>query len=298
MLSEDAISKLIRAGDIAKRALQYTSRLVKPGLTMFDIANGIEQYIKEIGGQLAFPVNIGVNHVAAHYTPTPGDKLVIPDNSVVKIDIGVHVDGYIADTAITISFNPIYEGLIDATRKALEKTIEIIKPGIRASEIGKVIEETIKSHGYKPVKNLSGHGIDRYVIHSGVIIPNYNDYLNIHRLDPGIYAIEPFATNGAGLVEESNLVTIYALKPCKKIPLEASSIYNRIYNERKTLPFALRWYTLEIEGQGLVSRYINALLRSRCLVEYPVLVEREKGVVAQFEHTFVLTRKEVIFITL
>lgn len=298
MLSEEAINKLIKAGDIAKRAVQHTVKTVKPGLKLYDIVDSIEHYIKKIGGQLAFPVNIGVNQVAAHYTPIPGDELVLQDNSVVKVDIGVHVDGYIADTAITISFNPIYEGLLDATRRALEKTIEIIKPGIRASEIGRVIEETIRSHGYKPIRNLSGHGIDRYIIHSGVIIPNYNDHLNLHRLEPGIYAIEPFGTNGAGLVEESSVKTIYALKPCKKIPLDANPIYNMIYNERRTLPFTPRWYIPEVKDQESIYRYIDALRRSKCLVEYPVLVEKEKGIVAQFEHTFVLTRKDVIVITL
>ncbi|MEM1713330.1 MAG: M24 family metallopeptidase [Desulfurococcaceae archaeon] len=166
MLTDDAISKLIKAGEIAKRTLRYVEQSVKPGVGILSLANDIEKYILELGGELAFPVNIGINSVAAHYTPVYNDSGIIPDGSIVKIDIGVHVDGYIADAALTISFNPVYEGLLEATRRSLEKAIEFIKPGVKASEIGRIIENTIKSHGYKPIKNLSGHGIERYVIHS------------------------------------------------------------------------------------------------------------------------------------
>lgn len=298
LLSEEAVEKLVKAGEIAKQALKHSEKIVKPGARLLDIASSIETYIIEQGGQPAFPVNIGVGYIAAHYTPTLVDDSVIPDGSVVKIDIGVHVDGYIADTAYTITFNPVYESLLEATRRALEKAIEAVKPGMRASDIGKIVEEVIKSHGYKPIRNLSGHGIDRFTIHSGVVIPNYNDVFNIHRLNPGVYAIEPFASNGAGLVEELDQVTIYALKACRKPPSESMSFYDRVYSERRGLPFTPRWYIHSPLEKDLVYSYLRSLGRSRCLVEYPVLVEKDRGVVAQFEHTIVITRKDVIVTTL
>ncbi|MEM0003718.1 MAG: type II methionyl aminopeptidase [Desulfurococcaceae archaeon] len=298
MFSDEVIKKLIKAGEIAKKALRYAERVTKPGVKVLDLANSIEKYVEDIGGKLAFPVNIGVNTVAAHYTPVYMDDTIIPDNSVVKIDLGVHVDGYIADTALTVCFNPVYEGLLEATRKSLEKALEVIKPGIRASEIGKIIENTIRSHGYKPIKNLSGHGIERYTIHSGVIIPNYNDLLNVHRLYSGVYAIEPFATNGAGLVKELNQVTIYALRSTsRELPDEVKSFYEKIYNDRRELPFTTRWYIQSNTDVNKVRETIATLKKYKLLVEYPVLVEKENGLVSQFEHTIIVTRKEVIITT-
>jgi methionyl aminopeptidase len=298
MFSDEVIKKLIKAGEIAKKALRYAERVTKPGVKVLDLANSIEKYVEDIGGKLAFPVNIGVNTVAAHYTPVYMDDTIIPDNSVVKIDLGVHVDGYIADTALTVCFNPVYEGLLEATRKSLEKALEVIKPGIRASEIGKIIENTIRSHGYKPIKNLSGHGIERYTIHSGVIIPNYNDLLNVHRLYSGVYAIEPFATNGAGLVKELNQVTIYALRSTsRELPDEVKSFYEKIYNDRRELPFTTRWYIQSNTDVNKVRETIATLKKYKLLVEYPVLVEKENGLVSQFEHTIIVTKKEVIITT-
>lgn len=298
MFSDEVIKKLIKAGEIAKKALRYAERVTKPGVKVLDLANSIEKYVEDIGGKLAFPVNIGVNTVAAHYTPVYMDDTIIPDNSVVKIDLGVHVDGYIADTALTVCFNPVYEGLLEATRKSLEKALEVIKPGIRASEIGKIVENTIRSHGYKPIKNLSGHGIERYTIHSGVIIPNYNDLLNVHRLYSGVYAIEPFATNGAGLVKELNQVTIYALRSTsRELPDEVKSFYEKIYNDRRELPFTTRWYIQSNTDVNKVRETIAMLKKYKLLVEYPVLVEKEHGLVSQFEHTIIVTRKEVIITT-
>jgi len=298
MFSDEVIKKLIKAGEIAKKALRHAERVTKPGVKVLDLANSIEKYVEDIGGKLAFPVNIGVNTVAAHYTPVYMDDTIIPDNSVVKIDLGVHVDGYIADTALTVCFNPVYEGLLEATRKSLEKALEVIKPGIRASEIGKIIENTIRSHGYKPIKNLSGHGIERYTIHSGVIIPNYNDLLNVHRLYSGVYAIEPFATNGAGLVKELNQVTIYALRSTsRELPDEVKSFYEKIYNDRRELPFTTRWYIQSNTDVNKVRETIATLKKYKLLVEYPVLVEKENGLVSQFEHTIIVTRKEVIVTT-
>lgn len=298
MVTDEEVEKLMKAGGIAKRTVKLAESIVKPGVKLIEVASMLEKYIVEQGGQPAFPVNISVNNIAAHYTPIPNDESIIPDNSVVKIDIGVHVDGYIADTAITLCFNPVYEGLVEATRKALEKAIEVVKPGIRASEIGRVIEDTIRSHGYKPIKNLSGHGLERFIIHSGVIIPNYHDRLNLFKLGEGVYAIEPFASNGDGIVDEGPITAIYALKPStKRIPDAARQVYEAIYNERKTLPFAARWY-VKPGSETTFYKALDELKRSRLLVEYPILVERKNAIVSQFEHTIVITKREVIVTTI
>lgn len=297
-LPSDAVEKLVKAGEIAKRVREESVRLVKPGARLIDIAEAVEKRIRELGGEPAFPVNIGINDIAAHYTPVPGDSSVIPDGSVVKIDIGVHVDGYIADTAITIALNPALEPLLEACRRALEKALEVVKPGVRLGEVGRVVEETITSMGFKPIRNLSGHSIDRYMIHSGVSIPNYRELFSRRTFQEGVYAIEPFSTNGVGLVDESTVVTIYAFKEARRarVPGEASSFYARVYSERRTLPFAERWYHALYGGS--LKNILYYLGRSGLLVSYPVLVERGRGLVAQFEHTLVITGSDVVVTTL
>lgn len=299
MLEEDAVKKLIIAGRMAKRAREYAYKLVKPGIKMLDLATKIENYIREIGGELAFPVNIGINHVAAHYTPVHNDPSIIPEGAVVKVDIGVHVDGYIADTAFTTSFNPAHHKLLEATELALEKALSAVRPGVKAFEVGKIIEDSIKSAGFKPIRNLGGHGIERYSIHSGLVIPNCYDLLCRYRLDSGVYAIEPFATNGVGLVREAGIVTIYALRSSVEgvSPL-GRTVYDIIYRERRGLPFTPRWYINRVLEAEAFSKALTHLSKAGCLLEYPVLVERSNGVVAQFEHTIVVMRSEVIITTI
>ncbi|ADV65529.1 type II methionyl aminopeptidase [Desulfurococcus mucosus] len=296
MLSDDAVSKLKRAGWIARVVREEAAKLVKPGMSLLEVAERVEGRIRELGGEPAFPVNIGVNHVAAHYTPPPGDSSIIPDGSIVKIDLGVHVDGYIADTATTVSFNPAYEGLVEASQRALERVVEFVKPGVKASEIGRIIEETIKSRGFNPVRNLSGHSIDQYVIHSGLSIPNYNDFFAGWRLGPGVYAVEPFASTGVGLVSEGRSVTIYSLKRKKaRLPPGVVEVYEKVFNERRTLPFAERWL---LKYTGNPQMAVRFMAKAGVLHEYPVLVERSGGLVSQFEHTFIVTQSDVIVTTI
>uniref|UniRef100_A0A7C4D7I2 Methionine aminopeptidase n=1 Tax=Staphylothermus marinus TaxID=2280 RepID=A0A7C4D7I2_STAMA len=300
MLSDEEIDKLRKAGWIAKKVLENTVRIVKPGVKIIDLVNYIEKNIEELGGKPAFPVNIGINEIAAHYTPLHGDNSTIPDNSVLKIDIGVHVDGYIADTAITISFNPAYEGLVEAPRRALEKVLNVIKPGIKLNTIGRIIEETINEMGYRVIKNLSGHSIDRYLIHSGRSIPNTYEVFNRDTLVNGVYAIEPFATNGVGFVKDTSLVTIYSLKEYsrKKLGFYEEKLYNTIWFTRKTLPFCERWFIDMYDSVEKIRGILNSLESKGIVRKYPVLVEDRRGVVSQFEHTIVVSNRDIIVTTI
>jgi methionyl aminopeptidase len=298
-LDEEAVKKLIQVGRVAKRAVDLAVKLVKPGVNINYVATTIENYIREQGCIPAFPVNIGINSVAAHYTPIYNDNSTIPEQGVVKIDVGVHLDGYIADTATSVALSPVFEGLVEASRKALEKVLEIIRPGIKALEIGKVIESTIRSYGFNPIKNLSGHGIERYTIHSGVVIPNYGDILARHRLIGGVYAIEPFATNGAGFVKELDIATIYSLRHAKTTLRGGTMVfYERVYRERLTLPFTLRWYASSVDEYNSLLKTIEELAERKLLVKYPVLVEKTGGYVSQHEHTIIITEKDVIVTTI
>ena len=298
-LDDEAIDKLVRAGRIAKIVREEAAKMAKPGMKLIDLAEHIENRIRELGGEPAFPTNLSINEIAAHYTPVVNDETIVPDNAVIKIDIGVHIDGYIADTATTVTFNPVYEPLLEATRKALEAALSILKPGIKAKEIGYIIETTIESYGYKPVRNLTGHSIDRYVIHSGKSIPNFNDIFSRWRLEDGVYAIEPFATNGVGLVKEGKTKTIYSIKKKRgRLTMYERKLFEKIWSERRTLPFCERWYKDMFSSINGLRNTIKMLERHGVILSYPILIERGGGIVAQFEHTIVVNGYEILVTTL
>lgn len=291
----------IKAGEIAQKVKERVKHMVKPGVKILDICDSLENYIRELGGEPAFPLNVSVNEIAAHRTALLNDMEVIPNNSLVKVDIGVHYNGFIADTAITISFNPTYDLLLEATKEALEKALKIIKPGVKFSEVGRVISSIAKEFGFKVIKNLSGHNLGRYLIHAGESIPNYYDRLCFGKFkDNSAYAIEPFLTTGFGLVKEMKLVTIYSLKKQRikgKLSSNEIALLKKVNEKFKTLPFTERWLTeLNIETPVLREN-LNRLTKKGFLHAYPVLTEVSSGVVAQFEETVVIHDGEVNVIT-
>jgi len=277
-----------KVAEIVRKVLEYSYDIVKPGAKVLEICEKLERKIIELGAKPAFPVNICINDVAAHYTATINDFLEIPEKSIVKVDVGAHIDGYIVDAAITISFNPIYDKLIRSTYEALKTVSSILKPGITLGKVGYYIEKTIRSYGFKPIENLTGHLIKRYELHAGKSIPNIDNGDERRVLEGEIYAIEPFATDGKGLVIEIDKVTIFRLISLigkKKVSKKYSNILTLINNECNGLPFTPRWFKDRIQEIEII---INELVKEGMLFPYPVLVEEGKGMVAQSEDTFIV----------
>jgi methionyl aminopeptidase len=246
-VDEEVVSKYLKAGYIAWRVKQFLYSYVKPGMKLLELANTAENMIRELGGEPAFPINISINSIAAHKTPLLDEvDSAITEDDVVKIDIGVHVDGYIADTAITLCYNDKLNNLVEASKEALEKSLKVINEGVRFSAVGKVVEETAKKYGFKPIRNLGGHSLDRYVIHAGDVIPNYGDVMQLGKFRRGMaYAIEPFISTGNGYVVEGSEVSIYALSKTKFKGLTTQEVHvvNYILSRFKTLPFCERWFS-------------------------------------------------------
>ncbi len=286
-LSKEEIELLYKAGDIVREVLRCALQIVKPGVRILDICETLENRIRSLGAKPAFPVNICVNDVAAHYTAIIDDNSVIPEGSIVKVDIGAHIEGYIVDAALTISFNPLYDNLLKASLNALKTVKNVLKPGLSLGKIGYYIERTIRAFGFKPIENLTGHLIRRYELHAGKSIPNVDNGDNRIIAEGEIYAVEPFATDGEGLAVDIPKVTIYRLLPVpkKKISKETLSIISIIEHECDHLPFTFRWFRGKID----VNKAIDILRTDKVLYEYPVLVERKHGMVAQFEDTFLVT---------
>jgi len=287
--------KIIKAGEIARDVKVYAKSIIKKDVALLEIAEKIEDKIEELGGRFAFPVNLSINEIAAHYTPSYNDETKA--HGLLKVDIGVEVDGWIADTAFSIDLenNEENKKIIQASRKALENATNLAKSNVTSSEIGKVISETIESYGLSPIVNLSGHEIKRYEVHAGVTIPNIDDKKNVV-LKKGIFAIEPFATTGNGKVHDGKPSGIYILTNEKNIrSLIAREVLKLIIEEYGTLPFCSRWIVKKIGTKALFG--LNQLETNGNIHHYAQLIESSHGKVSQAENTILIEENEVTLTT-
>ena len=286
----DFLECYLKAGKIASEQREKTRRKDHVGSTLLMICESIEREIQEKGGMPAFPVNVSLNDIAAHYTAEPNDETIVGENDVLKIDIGVHVEGYIADTAVTVSNDPRHDSLIKSAENALNEAVRISRVNTKASEIGKLIENTISNTGFKPIQNLSGHSLAQYTIHAGKSIPNIRTIgSSFSLLSSQAYAIEPFVTmkDGQGVVFEGNIRNIFAIISRKPVKDEfVNEFLTYLWNKFRTLPFALRWI-LERYEEGDARRMLDTLVKKRNIHAYPILIEGKNKFVAQAEHTIV-----------
>ena len=208
-MNEQYRQNFIRAGAIAKQVRAFGKSLIKPGASYNEVISQIHKKIIEFGARAAFPPQMALDAVAAHFLPQPGFDIIF-SKEVVKLDIGVCLDGAIGDCAVTVDLSGKYQALIDAAEAALLNAEQMIKVNLPIREIGNVIAKTISSHGFKPIKNLSGHGLGYYQVHRKPTIPNYDNNSDA-LIQPGMtFAIEPFSTNGQGLIYESQNPTIFS----------------------------------------------------------------------------------------
>lgn len=277
-----------RAGEIAVRVREGTKSLVKPGAKIFDIAETIESRICENDAGLAFPVNICINDVTAHYTPKIGDETELSESDVVSVDLGVHVDGYIADTAYTLDLSGEYGKLLSANKKALDESLKLVKPGVSVSTIGETVQSILHDAGFKPIENLTGHEVKQYDLHAGLSVPNIKVPYDWVIEEDMVLALEPFATDGYGRVVESKKAEIYSLINPKPIRLREARIIIKEVAERQSLPFAERWLAGKISPLKIGLAF-KELVSADILRSYPPLHEMKNGVVSQFEHTVIVT---------
>ncbi len=287
--------KIIQAGKILSEVREYTQKFIKKDMPLLEIAEKIEEKIFELGGKPSFPTGLCINDIAAHYTPSHDDKTLA--NGLLKIDIGAHIDGWIADTAFSIDLenNKENKELIESSEKALENVMEKIKKNIQIREIGKTVQETIESSGFSPIINLSGHQVEKYDLHAGISIPNF-DNGNENLLPKGLYAIEPFSTSGNGKVYDGKPSGIYQLISEKNIrnPI-ARQVLELIKKEYQTLPFCSRWIVKKFGTKALIG--LKQLEENKNLHHYAVLVETSHKNVAQTEHTILIDDNKIIVTT-
>jgi methionyl aminopeptidase len=288
-IDENAMKNYLKAGKIAKDVVEYAKKIIKKDMLLIDIAEKIDDKIFELGGEPAFPVNLSLNEIAAHYTPGVDDTTKA--EGLLKVDIGVDVEGFIADTAFSLDLteDKRFTEMIKENERILEVALSKIKVGSKVSVIGNTISEELKNSEFKIIRNLSGHSLDEYEVHSGLTISNYANENNFELKDVAI-AIEPFLTTGKGEIYEGKPSEIFILqKEGKPRDRESRAVLEFIQEAFSTKPFCKRW--LVAEKFPMLNFALRNLVKEGILYNFPVLIEVEKKPVSQAEHTVIFKDK-------
>lgn len=290
--------KIIQAGKIAKEVREWIKPQIKKDMPLLEIAEKIEKKIEELGGKPAFPTNLSIDNIAAHCTPSHDDKTSA--HGLLKVDFGVHIDGWVADLAFSLDLENSEENkkLIEASKQALGNATKLLKENLApttTSEMGRAIQGTIESYGSFPIVNLSGHEMKQYDLHAGITIPNTDDNKNTF-LSPGSYAIEPFSTSGTGKVHDGKPSGIYGLIDEKnpRSPI-ARKVLKFAKENYKELPFCSRWIKEEMGPEALFG--LKQLENNGNLHQFPQLAESPGSKVAQAEDTILIEDEKTIVTT-
>ncbi|KAA1467880.1 peptidase M24A, methionine aminopeptidase [Dentipellis sp. KUC8613] len=310
---ETTYANIRRAAEVHRQVRQHARKFIRPGMTMTEIAEYIEdgtRALVEADGLeagIGFPTGLSLNNCAAHYSPNAGDTIVLQKEDVLKVDFGVHVKGRIVDSAFTLTFEPTYDKLLEAVKAATDTGIKEAGIDVRLGEIAGAIQETMESYEVevgskvypvKAIENLSGHSINLYQIHGGksVLLVKNEDQT---KMEEGEYfAIETFGSTGRGRVVESGDCSHYAKNvDAPHVPLRlqsAKSLLKSINKNFGTLPFCRRY--LDRAGESKYLLALNHLVAQGIVQDYPPLCDARGSMTAQFEHTILLrpTVKEVV----
>lgn len=283
MMDDETLEKYREAGTIAAKVISEGKKGIRVGASYLEVVELIEARVAEEGAGLAFPLNLSLNEDAAHDTASAGDARLFTRGDVAKLDLGVHIDGYIADTATTVNLGT-NTSLVEASYQALEHTIRKVRPGVTAGELGAAIQYEIEIRGFRPVANLTGHGLDQYIIHKPPTIPNIGTVGGTVLEEGMVFAIEPFASTGSGRVKEKTRKEIYQQISNKPVRIPSGRAVMECIRDRRGLPFARRWLPNKKSDIAL-----PGLVRTHNLHIYPVLADTAGSLVSQHEHTLVVT---------
>jgi methionyl aminopeptidase len=294
-MEPETLQKILKAGKVASQVRREGAAKFVVGASALEVMDYCEKRILELGGQIAW-AQMGINDVAAHFCPEEDDPTTLKEGDVVKIDIGTHQDGFIADNAMTVEVgsNNNFKDMIKAAQNALKATIKLVEPGRQLWELGEAQSSEAEALGFTTVKNLSGHTLGSYIVHGGISIPSYNNKDKTELQEGWQIAIEPFVTNGDGMIREKGKATVYMVEKEKGVRSPyAKKILDEVRSQ-KGLPFTSRWLTRKI-GRGATALGLRELERNSIVKSYGPLVEVSGGTVTQFEHSMIVEEKARVY---
>ena|SRR3989338_8585432 len=298
-MNPETIQLLLEAGKVTSQVRRETAaKLQKPGTSFLEAMDYAENRIIQLGGQIAW-AQMAVNDVAAHFCPEEDDTQVSQEGQLIKVDIGTHLEGWIADNAMTVavgksSENKELSNLIKASQNALKAAIKLVRPGVQLWELGEAQYSEAEALGFTTVKNLCGHTIERYKVHAGISIPTYNNKDKTEIQAGWQVALEPFVTNGDGLIKEKGKATVFMIEKEKNARTPYARKILEDMKPRNGLPFTTRWLTRKL-GKGAAALGLRELQQLGIVKSYPPLAEVAKGMVAQFEHSMIVQDKALVY---
>ena len=297
------IESYIEAGKLTSKIRSEASKMIKDGALVLDLVNYVESEILKAGAEIAFPCNVSINEYAAHYTSPAGDKTKFKAGDMVKLDLGAMIDGYIADTAVTVLASGnmdenytqdeinLHEEIIEASAAGLEAAIATARAGIEISKIGEAVHEAISEYHLNPIFNLMGHSLEQYNLHAGISIPNYNNNDSYILEEGQAIAIEPFATNGEGYVNDAPGHYIFSYMANKPFRMKSTQkVLKYIQSNHRYVPFSGRWITDEF-GERKGSIALKQLSQAMAIYPYAPLREKQDCFVSQKEHTLIIEKE-------
>ncbi|KAF1955493.1 methionine aminopeptidase 2-like protein [Byssothecium circinans] len=318
-MNQDFLTDYRRGAAVHRQVRQWAQKWIKPGMSLTEIAEGIEDSVRALTGHqgleegdalkagMGFPTGLSINHCAAHYTPNAGNKMLLQQEDVMKVDFGVHINGRIVDSAFTMTFDPVYDNLVNACKDATNAGIKEAGIDVRMSDIGAAIQEVMESYEceikgttypVKCIRNLNGHSIGRYNIHGGKTVPIVKGGDQTKMEEGETFAIETFGSTGKGYVRDDMETSHYAKREdAPHVALRVSSaktLLNSITKNFGTLPWCRRY--LDRLGHDKYLLGLNNLVSAGIVEAYPPLCDVKGSYTAQAEHTFILrpTVKEVV----
>lgn len=292
------LRKLSEAARIHTQIRSEILNILEPEMELTKLVDFVEDRVMTLGGKSAFPTGCSLNNVAAHYTPNTGDKTRLTSKDIVKIDFGVHLDGYIIDAAFSFSFDPSYEVLIAASEAATKEAINHCGADARFSEIGAVVEETIASfemlhkgkiRKLKSIRNLCGHSIDQWKVHGGQTVPNFRIDSDERMISNQCYAIETFASCGGGFIEDNGVCSHYMKINSGNHLSRDASVLSGLLDSYRGLPFCRRWVDRDLYPNHL--KALTELVKRGVVRSYPPLID--SGPTSQFERTIYVSENGV-----
>lgn len=297
------IDSYIKAGKIVSDIRSEASKMVRDGTLIIDLVEYVESEILKRDAQIAFPCNVSLNEVAAHYTSPANDKSVIHAGDMVKLDLGAMVDGYIADSAVTIlaegNMDENYtqdeinlnEEIVEASAAGLEAAIATVRAGVELSKVGSAVHEAISEYNLNPVFNLTGHSLEQYNLHAGISVPNYDNHDNYILEEGQAIAIEPFATTGEGIVNDAPGHYIFSYMANKPFRMRSTQkVLKYIQANHQYVPFSGRWISEEF-GERKSKIALKQLSDAMAIYPYAPLKEKQGCFVSQKEHTVIVEKE-------
>mmetsp|Transcript_54845 Transcript_54845/g.63068 ORF Transcript_54845/g.63068 Transcript_54845/m.63068 type:complete len:387 (-) Transcript_54845:216-1376(-) len=313
------IDKYQAAGKIANETLEKIIKKCVPGAGIVDICafgdEEIEKEVKKVYNKkklekgIAFPTCLSVNEICGHFSPLRSEPCALKEGDLVKIDLGVHIDGFISITAHTIvvseKADAVVEGrkadVIHAAYNALQVALRLLKPGQKNNDVTEHIAKVVESYKCNPVEGVLSHELKKHLIDGNNCIINkatFDQKVDDYEFQVNeVYGLDIIASTGEGKPRETEVrCTVYkrAIEKAYSLKLKASRQFFSELNERyPTLAFSMRSF----EDETVAKLAVNECVKHELLHAYPVLAEKEGELVAQFKYTVMILKGGTVVVS-